>query len=63
MAVKRRINNMSQHQSENENISQEARDQATSIQLDDHQLDLVVGGKLHESACKGTHIPEVTIEF
>jgi Ser-tRNA(Ala) deacylase AlaX len=53
---------MNQHQSENENISQEAKDQATLIELNDHQLDLVVGGKLHESACKGTHLPEVTIE-
>lgn len=57
---------MRQHPSEIENIPQEARDQTTSIQLDDRQLDLVVGGKpaaiLREAACKGTHIPEVTIE-
>jgi len=63
MVVNLRINNMRQHQSENENIPQEARDQAKSIELNDHQLDLVVGGKLYEAACKGTHIPEVTIEL
>jgi propanediol dehydratase small subunit len=32
-------------------------------QLDEKALDEVVGGKLHEAAVKGTHIPEVTIEF
>jgi bacteriocin-like protein len=36
-------------------------------QLDEKALDQVVGGakatsKLYEAACKGTHIPEVTIE-
>jgi hypothetical protein len=31
-------------------------------ELTQEQLDLVAGGKLHEAACKGTHIPEVTIE-
>ena len=40
-------------------------------QLDDKALDQVAGAdsatttsspKLHEAACKGTHIPEVTIE-
>ena len=54
---------MNQHQSENEIVPQDASDQATSIQLDDHQLDPVVGGKLHEAACRGTHLPEVTIEL
>jgi hypothetical protein len=62
---------MRQQQSENQNISQEATDQMKSIELNDQELDLVVGGKpqaatggkLHESACKGTHIPEVTIDF
>jgi hypothetical protein len=58
-----RINNMSQHKSENEIVRQEARDQITSIELNDHQLDLVVGGKLHEAACKGTHIRNVTLEL
>jgi hypothetical protein len=37
-------------------------------QLDEKALDKVVGGdqatpKLHGAACKGTHIPEVTIEL
>jgi type VI protein secretion system component Hcp len=37
-------------------------------QLDEKALDKVVGGdkaapKLYEAACKGTHIPEVTIEL
>jgi type VI protein secretion system component Hcp len=36
-------------------------------QLDEQAFDKVVGGakatsKLYEAACKGTHIPEVTIE-
>lgn len=54
---------MRQHQSENQNVSQEATDQAKSIELNDHELDFAVGGKLHEAACKGTHIPEVTIKM
>jgi hypothetical protein len=37
-------------------------------QLDEKALDEIVGGakasaKLYEAACKGTHIPEVTIEL
>ena len=37
-------------------------------QLDEKALDTVVGGdsaspKLFEAACKGTHIPKVTIEL
>jgi len=38
--------------------------------LADSELDAVTGGatdaatpKLHEAACKGTHLPEVTIEL
>jgi hypothetical protein len=29
---------------------------------DDEALDKVVGGKLYEAACKGTHMPEIVIE-
>jgi type VI protein secretion system component Hcp len=38
-------------------------------ELQDTELNAVIGGtdaaapKLHEAACKGTHIPEVTIEL
>jgi type VI protein secretion system component Hcp len=36
--------------------------------MPEEQLENVVGGdnatpKLHEAACKGTHIPEVTVEL
>jgi hypothetical protein len=31
-------------------------------ELTQEQLDLVAGGKLHEAATKGTHLPEVVIE-
>jgi hypothetical protein len=52
-------------------IRQETRDPSTSTtELSVEQLETVTGGtkntssvKLHEAACKGTHIPEVTIEM
>jgi hypothetical protein len=39
----------------------EAKD--LSYELRDEDLKHVVGGKLYEAACKGTHIPNVVIEF
>ena len=32
-------------------------------ELTDEELAKVTGGKLYEAACKGTHIPNVVIEF
>ena len=51
-------------------IRQETSDQSPSTtELSVEQLETVAGGTkktssvLHEAACKGTHIPEVTIEL
>jgi type VI protein secretion system component Hcp len=54
---------MSKQQSENKIIRQQTNDQSKPIELSDQQLDAVAGGKLYEAACKGTHLPEVTIEM
>jgi hypothetical protein len=51
---------MSKQPSENEIVRQEASD-PRSIELNDQQLDAVVGGRLYEAACKGTHLPKVKI--
>jgi len=56
---------------ESGSIRQEISDQSPSTtELSVEQLETVAGGtkntsggKLHEAACKGTHIPEVTIEL
>lgn len=54
---------MSKQPSENEIIPQEINDQSRSIELNDQQLDAIAGGRLYEAACKGTHLPKVTIEI
>jgi type VI protein secretion system component Hcp len=51
----------------NENKKPEPANAEEEKQLDEKALDKVVGGdgatvKLYEAACKGTHIPKVTIE-
>jgi hypothetical protein len=57
-----------------EKIMSKTNDTSKPAVLEDHrpladsELDAVSGGttptpKLHEAACKGTHIPEVTIEL
>jgi hypothetical protein len=52
---------MSKQHSKNEIVRQEASD-PRSIELNDRQLDAVVGGRLYQAACKGTHLAEVTID-
>jgi hypothetical protein len=55
---------------ESGSIRQKTSDQSPSTtELSVEQLETVAGGTkktssvLHEAACKGTHIPEVTIEL
>jgi hypothetical protein len=57
-------------QSENEIIRQATGERFKSIELNDEQLDAIVGGTkktaspiLHEAATRGTHLPAATIEF
>jgi type VI protein secretion system component Hcp len=55
----------------NKTLATDSTDNLRSVT--DSELDLVVGGvvkltdassaKLHEACCRGTHIPEVTIEL
>jgi hypothetical protein len=54
---------MSKQPSENEIIRQETSDQSKPIELNDQQLEAIAGGRLYEAACKGTHLPKVTIEM
>ena len=38
-------------------------DETKPAELSDQELEKAAGGKLHEAACKGTHLPEVVIEL
>ena len=50
-------------------IMSKTNDTSKPTALEDHrpladtELDAVSGGNLYEAACKGTHIPNVVIEF
>jgi len=52
-----------------EKIMSKTNDTSKPTALEDHrpladtELDAVSGGNLYEAACKGTHIPNVVIEF